>query len=279
MVRARGLAAELKELRDKSGLSTREAAARVGFSTATINRIENAGRAVEPSEVSALLVAYGVTGNERVRIMDLAREAEQRGRWLDSGSEYQGVPKELTALMSFEAEATAITMMNLLVIPGMLQTQDYTRAMLACFDVSEREAEQHVIARAGRQVALTKPHPPMFMAFIDEAALRRPMGGPQVMADQLQHIVRMTRRPNIDVRVLPFESGGHWGVINPFMVLEFTKANPIVYLEHIGSSALIDEPEDVAPYQAVKARLATAALGPAESQDLLLRVSAEYDER
>src|SRR5882672_4779171 len=102
MVRARGLAAELKELREKSGLSTREAAGRVGVSSATINRIENAGRAVEPAEVSALLVVYGVVGNERVRLMDLAREAEQRGRWLDSGSEYQGVPRQLTALISFE---------------------------------------------------------------------------------------------------------------------------------------------------------------------------------
>ena len=119
MARARGLAAELKELRDKSGLSTREAAVKVGVSSATINRIENAIRAVDPSEVSALLVAYGVAGNERVRIMELAREAEQRGRWLDSGSEYQGAPNQLTALMSFEAEATAITMMNPLVVPGM----------------------------------------------------------------------------------------------------------------------------------------------------------------
>jgi transcriptional regulator with XRE-family HTH domain len=279
MVRARGLAAELKELRDKSGLSTREAAARVGVSSATINRIENAHKAVDLTEVSALLVAYGVTGNERVRILELAREAEQRGRWLDSGSEYQGVPKQLTALMSFEAEATAITMVNLLVIPGMLQTHDYTRAMLACFDVPQRESEQRVIVRSGRQVALTKPRPPMFTAFIDEAALRRPMGGPRVMAEQLRHIVHMTRRPNVDVRVIPFDRGGHWGIISPFVLLEFAKADPIVHLEHIRSSALLDEPEDVAPYHTAKARLAVAALGPAESEDLLLRVSAEYDER
>jgi transcriptional regulator with XRE-family HTH domain len=278
MVRARGLAAELKELRDKSGLSTREAAARVGVSSATINRIENAHKAVDLTEVSALLVAYGVTGNERVRILDLAREAEQRGRWLDSGSEYQGVPKQLTALMSFEAEATAITEMNLLLIPGMLQTQDYTRATLACFEVPQRESEQRVIVRSGRQVVVTKPRAPMYTAFIDEAALRRAMGGPRVMAEQLRHIVRMTRRPNVDARVIPFERGGHWG-INPFVLLEFPRANPIVHLEHVRSSALLDDPEDVVPYQTAKAKLAAVALGPAESEDLLLRVSAEYDER
>jgi hypothetical protein len=210
--------------------------------------------------------------------MDLAREVEQRGRWLDSGSEYQGVPKQLTALMSFEAEATAITEMNLLVVPGMLQTQDYTRAMLACFDVPEREGERRVIIRAGRQVALTKPAAPRYIAFIDEAALRRPFGGPRVMAEQLRHMARMTRRPNVEVRVIPFERGGHWG-INPFILLEFAKADPIVHLEHIRSSALLDEPEDVAPYQTAKAKLTAAALGPAESEDFLLRVSAEYDER
>jgi len=279
MVRARGLAAELKELREKSGLSTREAAGRVGVSSATINRIENAGRAVEPAEVSALLVVYGVVGNERVRLMDLAREAEQRGRWLDSGSEYQGVPRQLTALISFEAEATAITDMNLLVVPGMLQTQEYTRAMLTCFDVPVRETEQRVVARAGRQVALTRPRPPVYTAFIDEAALRRPMGGARVMAEQLRHIVRMTRRPNVDVRVIPFDRGGHWGIINPFMLLEFLKADPIVHLEHIRSSALLDDDEDVAPYQTAKAKLAAVALGPAETEDFLARVSAEYDER
>ena len=137
MARARGLAAELKELREKANLTTREAAGKMGVSAATISRIENAGRAVEPSEVFALLVVYGVTGDERVRIMELAKDAEWRGKWFDSGSEYLGAPKQLTALISFEAEAKAITVMNLLVLPGLLQTLDYARAMLACFDVPD----------------------------------------------------------------------------------------------------------------------------------------------
>jgi len=279
MVRARGLAAELKELREQSGLSTREAAARVGVSSATINRIENAGRAVDPTEVSALLVVYGVAGNERVRIMELAREVEQRSRWMDSGSEYQGAPRQLTALISFEAEATAITVMNLLILPGMLQTPEYARAVLACHDTPEREAEQRIVVRVGRQVVLTRARPPRFVAFIDEAALRRPIGGFRVMADQLRHILRMTERPNVDVRVIPFEKGGHWGVISSFMLLEFAKSSPIVHLEHLRSSALLDEPEDVAPYQAAKDKLAVTALGHAESAKFLARVSAEYDGR
>jgi transcriptional regulator with XRE-family HTH domain len=205
--RIRSLAGELKDLRDQAGLNTREAAAKVGMSASTLNRLENGSRTIDPEEVSALLVAYGVTGVERERLLSLAREVNLPGWWETSGS--GGLPKHLPALIGFEAEATMIVHVSMLLVPGLLQTADYIRGVMSGMGVRGPDLETRVATRLGRQAVLTRPQPPQYLAILDEAVLRRPVDGAHIMADQLRHIIECAQKPHVDVRVLPFSRGTH----------------------------------------------------------------------
>src|SRR5690348_16869234 len=143
--KTRGLGVELKELRTGAGLNTRDAAKKVGLSSATLNRIELGTRPASPEEVFDLLIVYDVPILERERLLDLAREAAMPGWW--ESSNYTGLSKHLFALINFESQATEITNVELSLIPGLLQTPDYLRAVLACFGKSEPEAEKRVSIR------------------------------------------------------------------------------------------------------------------------------------
>lgn len=274
--RIRSIATELRDLREKAGLTTRDAARKVDMSPATLNRLENGSRAINPEEVSALLVAYDVIGVERERLLKLSREANMPG-WWETGN--GGLPKELPALITFESEATAITHVSMLRIPGLLQTADYIRAVMTSGGVTGADVETMVAARLGRQSVLSKPNPPQYLAILDEAVLRRPVGGAQVMAEQLAHILQWARQPHVDVRVLPFERGAHTGLDGTYVVLEFAKARPIVYLEHKRSSLFIDEPDDVAPFHAATDTLVATALGPADSVQFLASAVDDFSGR
>lgn len=269
--RIRSIATELRDLREKAGLTTRDAAQKVDMSPATLNRLENGTRAINPEEVSALLVAYDVVGMDRERLLKLSREANLPGSWQTNNG---ALPKELPALATFESEARAITHVSMLRIPGLLQTPDYTRAVMAATGVLGQDIETKVAARLGRQSILGKSNPPRYLAILDEAVLRRPIGGAEVMAEQLAHIISWSRCPHIDVRVFPFERGAHTGLDGTYVVLEFAKTRPIVHLEHKRSSQFVDEPEDVAPFHAATDMLLRTALGPADSRKFLASAAA-----
>jgi transcriptional regulator with XRE-family HTH domain len=274
--RIRSLAGELKDLRDQAGLNTREAAAKVGMSASTLNRLENGSRTIDPEEVSALLVAYGVTGVERERLLSLAREVNLPGWWETSGS--GGLPKHLPALIGFEAEATMIVHVSMLLVPGLLQTADYIRGVMSGMGVRGPDLETRVATRLGRQAVLTRPQPPQYLAILDEAVLRRPVDGAHIMADQLRHIIECAQKPHVDVRVLPFSRGAHTGLDGTYIVLEFDKARTIAYLEHKRSSLFVDEPDDVAPFHTATDTLLATALGPADSLKFLASASHDFSE-
>src|SRR3981081_1503286 len=177
--RIRSLATELKDLRAQAGLNTRDAEKLAGMSASALNRLENGGKSISPEDVSALLVAYRVTGLERARLLNLARESSFPGWWDKGGG---ALPKHLPALISFESDATRIIHVSLLLVPGLLQTADYIRAFPASTGVTGPEMETRVATRLGRQAVLSKPDAPAYLAIIDEAALRRPIGGPEAMA-------------------------------------------------------------------------------------------------
>lgn len=271
--RMRSLATELKELRAEAGLNTRAAAKLVGMSASTLNRLENGGKGIEPEDVSALCVAYQVTGPERDRLLSLSREQHMPGWWETTGTP---LPQQLPALIRFEAEATRFVDASMLLVPGLLQIPEYTRAVMAAGDISEEDSEARVATRLGRQAILSKPRPPAYLAIIDEAALRRPVGGAAVMAAQVAHLIGSAAKPHIDIRVIPFSAGPHTGLDGTYVVLEFTKARTIVYLEHKQSSLFLDAPEEVAPFQEATDSLIAKALGPGESQDFLASVAADY---
>jgi transcriptional regulator with XRE-family HTH domain len=272
---SRGLGVELKDLRNRAGLNTRDAARKVALSAASLNRIELGTRSPSPEEVFGLLVTYDAPVLERERLLNMAREAAMPGWW--EGSNYPGRSMHLAALSNFESEATEIANMGLSVVPGLLQTPDYLRALMACFGTSEVETERRVAACAGRQVVLGKPRPPRYCAILDESVLRRRLVEPATMAAQMRHILSVGGRPNVTVQVTPFTSGGHQGMVSPFAVIEFAKAPTVVFLEHLRSSIFLDEPADTQPYQRAIQSLVETALGPAESAELLATIAAEYE--
>jgi transcriptional regulator with XRE-family HTH domain len=274
--RARGLGGELREARNKAGLSTRAVAQQLGlrWSASTINRVENGKRKITSEDVSALCVLYGITGKERDQLLDLAREADQPGWWETANSK---LPTQLTALIDFESEATRITYVDLSLVPGLLQIPEYTRALLAGVGVPKSEIETLVVARLGRQAILSKPHPPEYVAIIDEAVLRRPIGGPQVMAAQLRHIVTSSKRPNVTVQVIPFAHGEHAGLNGSYVLLEFANAQPLVHLEHKRSGIFVEEPEDVGSFIETTKTLQRTALDSSRSITFITSITHEYE--
>jgi transcriptional regulator with XRE-family HTH domain len=272
--RIRGLAAELKDLRAQAGLNTREAAAQAGLSTSKLNRIELGRRIIELEDMVALLVVYGVTGLERERLLTMTREVGVPGWWERAGVD---LPKGLPALISFESEATRMSHVAMLRIPGLLQTPDYIRAIMTANLFTGTDMEARVAARLGRHAVLTQAFAPHYLTIIDEAVLHRPVGGPRVMAEQLRHVMNLAARPNIEVRIIPFGHGAHIGQDGTFTVMEFAKARPIVFLEHKRSSLFIDEPEDVSPFREAIDMLVGVALDSPESVNFLARMAADYD--
>jgi transcriptional regulator with XRE-family HTH domain len=272
--RMRSLATDLADLRVAAGLNTRDAAKLVGMSASTLNRLENGGKTIEPEHVSALCVAYGVTGSERERLLALSREPHMPGWWETSGSP---LPQQLPALIRFESEATRITNAAMLLIPGLLQTAEYCRSIMSAAGIVGTEREAMVATRLGRQAILSKSHPPAYLAILDEAALRRPIGDRTVMAAQLRHIIEQAiAKPHVEVRVIPFVKGTHTGLDGSYMLLEFAKARSIAYLEHKRSSLFLDEPEEVDPFHEATDTLLGTALGPGDSLEFLASVSADY---
>jgi transcriptional regulator with XRE-family HTH domain len=264
-VRARGLGAELRELREAKGLTTREVAKSLGWSASTVSRTENGVRNVSSEDVAALLVLYGVTGRDRDRLLNLARESDQPGWW---ETRHPGLPSQLTALIGFESQATEIVDVALTLVPGLFIEAD---------GVPTAQAETRVATRLGRQAVLTRPDPPAYSLVLDEASLHRPVGGRQVMAEQLHHMVRTMKRPNITVQVLPFDRGAHAALTGAYVVLRFPKARTIVHLEHKRSSLFLDEPDDVAPFVAGLDTLRHVALDPTRSAEVIAAMAAEYE--
>jgi transcriptional regulator with XRE-family HTH domain len=273
-VRSRGLGAELRDLRRRTGLNTRDVAKRLGWSLTTLSRTENGLRPTGAEEVAALLVLYDIKGRDRDRLLTLAREAEQPGWWEIPG---RGLASQLKALVSFESEATRITNLELTLVPGLLQIPDYTRAVMKAAGVRPAEIEGRVAVRLGRQAVLTRPEPPEFVVILDEAVLRRCVGGRAVMAAQLNHLVDESSRSNVTVQVLPYDCGAHWGMASPFVLYEFDKARSVVHLEPKRSSILLEDLPDVAAFSSGADILRRQAITPAESVEYIAAVAAGYE--
>ncbi|MBL7487423.1 helix-turn-helix domain-containing protein [Frankia sp. AgB1.9] len=274
--RTRGLGAELRDLRAHTGLTSRAAADRLGWHPSTLSRLENGLRAISPEDVAALLVVYQVTGDDRERLLTLAREIDRPG-WWETGP--AGIPNQLTALIGFEAQATRITDVAMLLVPGLLQTPGYARAVMIDGGVPAGEVDARVATRLGRQAILNRAQSPELHVLLDDAAIRRPVGGPAVMADQLRHLAAANRRHGVTVQVLPFGSGAHPGVHGSWVTLQFEKAPAIVHLEHLRSSLFVDDPADVQPFLDAADTLATQALDPAASSEYLTTTADEYERR
>ena len=239
------------------------AARQLDMSKSNLSRIENAQIGIRPRDVRAALALYQVTGADAEALIEIARDARQRG-WWQSYSDvlpewfefYVGLEAEATTLRTYEAEA----------VPGLLQTEAYAREVFRR-TAGEDGLERKVAARLRRQEVLRRESPVKLSVVLNEAVLCRPVGGPAVMAGQLRHLTDIAHSPNVTVQVLPFATGGHPAMSAPYVILGFADAAdyPVVYLDNLTMGLALEEAGQVRGYSLVHEELCRTALDPAGS--------------
>ncbi len=260
---ARGLAECLRVARKASRLAMTEVADKLAWSQSTLSRIETGVRSASAEEVSALLAVYQVTGEHRETLLEMARDVD-RPNWLETRQ--SGVPYQVKTLAQYEKEATRIIESSTTMVPCLLQTPSYARAALVAVGASTAEIEVSAEARLERQKVLGRKK---LIAYLDEGALRRQIGGARIMANQLRHLVSMAQRPSVELRVFPFDVGGHPGMSGAYALLDFADGPPVVRLEHQRSGVFLHRPADVEPYVQVTLRSNAVALDSARSVRLI----------
>ena len=275
-VRLRRLAAELRRLRSDAGYSREQVEAHTGVNEGTLYRIETARARPQRRTLLALLDLYHVDQPLRDDLLDIARTADGQG-W--SRPYHWQLPGEYAAYISFEAEARVVHNYESLFIPGLLQTQDYGRAMVRGVlpNATDDEIDERVEARSERQKLLDGDNPLELWAVIDEAAIRRVVGGKSVMATQLDHVVQLMQRPNITVQVITFGSGAHPGMPGAFVHMEFRdELDPdLVYVDTLAGDIFLETDEDIRRYRSMFDHLRAGALSPNESARLIATISAD----
>jgi transcriptional regulator with XRE-family HTH domain len=276
--KARALGAELRRVRERAGLGVRELARQLNLDHvdhSALSRFERGERSPKPEDVATILGVLGVNGDERDRILGLSRDPDGPVWLAVTIPERQ---QQLAALLEFERTATAVTEVSPLLVPGLLQTADYARAIMVTGKVPAREIDTRVAVRVGRREALTRRNPVHLTALLGEPVLRQMIGDRQVMADQLAHLLRLAELPAVDLRIVPLSSGWHPGLEGPFSVHEFAKATPVVHLEVRESSLYLHQKADVAAYQDAAAEVLRVAMSADDSAALVAR-EAELIER
>ncbi|CRK56230.1 hypothetical protein [Alloactinosynnema sp. L-07] len=270
--RMRALGMELAAARVHTGKTTKQAAKGIGTSPSTVNRTEKANRVAPATDVAGLLALYGITGPDRQRILELAENLDAN-EWLETGDR---LPRLLPVLAGFESQARTLLEFSPSLIPGLLQTPAYIRALHAAAGVFGAEQDAKVEARLDRQQILAKLAAPHYTAIIDEAALRRPCGGPEVMVQQINWLIGRAQLPHIRIHVIPFRHGTHPNP-GPYLWMGFASQSPIVYVEHFGVAGFIDAPDRIKKFEDLTATLMGFALGSADTVNFLTRMAADFE--
>jgi transcriptional regulator with XRE-family HTH domain len=271
------LGAQLRRLREAKRISLEEAGDVIRASHSKVSRLETGRVGFKDRDIADLLTFYGVTDEqERETLRALAHRANAPGWWHD----YSDVlPSWFEAYVGLEEAATQIRSCQVQFVPGLLQTDDYARAvaLLAHGSAPAREIERRVGLRMARQALLTRPDPPNLWVVLDEAVLRRPVGGPSVMREQLRHLLKASERPNVTIQIIPFQVGGHAAAGGPFSILRFSEPDlpDVVYLEQLSSALYLDKPAVVSSYLMVMDRICAEAATPADSAEVLAALLRE----
>jgi len=271
-VRRRRLAARLRELRENANLTIDEVGDRLECSASKISRIETGHVGVTPRDVRDMLEVYGVEDDERDALVQLAREARKKGWWHAYNEVFTG------AFVGLESDASFLHTHQSLLIPGLLQTEAYTRAVIRAIrpDIGEADVELRVRGRLNRQKLLTEEsNAPEFWAVLDEGAVRRVVGGSEVMREQLKRLIEVANLPHVTLQVVPFTAGAHAGMEAPFMILGFPEqADPdVVYVEYSTSGVYLEQPDDVHRYSLMFDHLRASALKPDDTIELVDRAA------
>lgn len=266
------LGSQLRRLRDARGITREAAGYSIRASESKISRMELGRVSFKARDVEDLLTLYGVTDEtERDALLGLAREANVAGWWHSYGDV---LPGWFQTYIGLEGAASLIRVYEVQFVHGLLQTEAYAHAVVTRGmggAAPTAEIDRRVALRLERQKALVSERSPHFHAVLDEAALRRPYGGREVMRGQLRHLIEMSERPNVTLQVMPFSFGGHAGESGSFTMLRFPESDlsDIVYLEQLTSALYLDKAEEVAQYEKAITRLHEDSPGEEESRDLL----------
>jgi transcriptional regulator with XRE-family HTH domain len=271
-VRRMLVGAELRRLRTAKGLSREEAGVAIRASEWKIHRLENGQVSFKEHDIVDLLRLYGVTDADEVaEFVVLAREANTPGWWQRYGDV---LPQWFRTYVDLESAASLIRTYEGQLVPGLLQTDEYIRAVVhdASLEPSE-DVGRRVRLRMARQTVLTGEHPPRLWAVVDEAALRRPVGGREVMRGQLERLIAATKLPNVTLQILPFAGGAHPAMVSAFSILRFADRElpDVVYLEHLTNAVYLDKREEVERYLDVMELLCVASEPPGRTVELLTR--------
>jgi hypothetical protein len=264
---------QLRRLRIDAGLSREQAGEAIRASEWKIHRLENGQVGFKERDIIDLLRLYGVADpTEVAEFLALAREANSPGWWQHYGDV---LPPWFRTYVDLESVATLIRTYEGQFIPGLLQTDDYMRAVVqgGDLDQSSEEVGRRVRLRMARQVVLTREQPPRLWAVVDEAALRRPVGGREVMRGQLERLIEATKLANVTLQVLRFEAGAHPAMLGAFSILRFADRGlpDVVYLEHVTNAVYLDKRDEVEHYLDVMELLCVAAEPPARTVAFLER--------
>ncbi len=271
------LGAQLRRLRRASDVTREEAGEAIRASHAKISRMELGRVSFKTRDVEDLLTLYGVSRtDERTAFLELARQANAPGWW----HKYSDLlPAWFELYVGLEEAASVIRSYEIQFIPGLTQTEEYARAviMLGHLDASKDEIDRRISLRMARQQRITVTGGPRLWALVDEAALRRPLGGAEVMRAQVERLLELTESPNITLQVVPFGHGGHAAAGGPFTILRFNEPElpDVVYMEQLTSALYLDKREETDPYMKVMDRLCVEAATVTESRRFLERLRKE----
>jgi transcriptional regulator with XRE-family HTH domain len=275
-VRRRRLALELRRLREAARLTCEEVAEHLECSTSKVSRIETGRVSVSPRDVRDMLDLYGVSAQQGASLVQLARDSRQKGWWHAYSDTIQ---PQFATYIGLESAASEIRIYEVTLIPGLLQTEEYARTVIAAGTVGgdHEGTERNVALLMARQPLLTGDDPPRLWAVLDEAALRRTVGGSGLMRLQLDHLLDLARLPNVAIQVIPFGAGAHPAMGRPFVILAFPeRADPdVVYLEDLTSALYVEDVDEVDRYNMFFNHLRATALSFEDSAARIMSVIKE----
>lgn len=272
-IRRRRLGAELRRRREAAGVTIEGVAERLECSASKVSRIETGHTTATPRDVRDMLGIYGVLGVECEELVQIAREARQKGWWHPYSTVLTG------AYVGLEQAANSVRAYEQQVVPGLLQTEEYAKAMIRAArpDITADEVERRVRVRLNRQSLLTQDDPIDLWVVLDEAVISRPVGGDTVMCAQLERLVEAAELPNVTVQVLPFEAGAHAGMDGTFAILDFPEPSDpdVVYAENATGGLFLEKSEELRKYVFIFDHIRAAALRPEESVAVIAKLAEE----
>jgi transcriptional regulator with XRE-family HTH domain len=264
-----GLAGDVQYVRKQRDLSLEVVCGELGWQQSKLSRMENGQQCISAADLASLLVVYKVKGRDRGQLLHLVDRQDEPGRWIVDSALQQ------TPLVRLEADAISLISAEPLRIPGLVQTEDYARAVMKADDVPPDLVESRLEARTKRQRVLDKAKAPKFDIILEESVLRRALGGSAVMARQLRALQEAAERPNVRLWIVPSRVSAdavfHWSVY----IMGFPRGESVIQLENLGSAVYLEDKEKIELCHRYAAKLGKAALNPAQSMDLLAKIRKE----